>query len=66
MKKNLSRLSQATLAMACALCVIGPVAAQVAGGTTTVRQRGPGTPAQGDRIGHWSMTPCPAHEPGSR
>lgn len=36
MKKNLSRLSLATLALAGALCVIGPVTAQVAGGTTTV------------------------------
>ncbi len=36
MKKNLSRLSLATLALAGALCAVGPVAAQVAGGSTTV------------------------------
>ena len=36
MKKNLSSLNLATLALAGALCCAGPVAAQVAGGTTTV------------------------------
>ncbi len=36
MKKNLSRLAMATLAVASALFNTGPVSAQVAGGTTTV------------------------------
>lgn len=36
MKKNLSCLSLATLALAGGLCVVGPVAAQVAGGGTAV------------------------------
>lgn len=35
MKKNLSPWSLATLALAGGLCVIGPVAAQLAGGSTT-------------------------------
>lgn len=36
MKKNLSRLGLATLAVAGLLCLAGPTAAQVAGGTTRV------------------------------
>jgi sporulation protein YlmC with PRC-barrel domain len=36
MKKNLSRIAMAALTVAGALCMAGPVAAQVAGGTTTL------------------------------
>jgi sporulation protein YlmC with PRC-barrel domain len=36
MKKNLSGVALAALAAVCVLCTAGPVAAQVAGGTTTV------------------------------
>jgi hypothetical protein len=36
MRKILSSMALATLAVAGAVCVAGPVAAQVAGGTTTV------------------------------
>ena len=36
MKKNLSHLNLTTLALIGALCIVGPVAAQVAGGTPTV------------------------------
>ena len=36
MKQNLSSLTFAALTAICALCIAGPTAAQVAGGTTTV------------------------------